>query len=166
MKRQNGFTLVEILLTVVLIGALFAVTAVVMRQGLDAFTHVSSRGAARQDIRVAFEQFTRELRLVENENNQKLREIKSNSISFDGTQGNLITYILMGNTLERNQSPLLTGVTQLGLTGYDAANQPTVASSQVRRVRVVLSTLPQGEAAAMTFRTEVFFRNYMYEKFR
>lgn len=164
--KPKGFTLVEIILCVSLVGILFATTAILLDRGVASFATISERGAKNQDARFAMERMVRELILVDAGPSGELQNFQTASLSFRDNLGLNTDFHLTGTTLYRGSDPLLENVTALTFTGYQSNNNTTQAAPQVRRIRVQLSALPQGETAAMTLRTDVFLRTDMYENFQ
>lgn len=163
--KKKGFTLVEIILSVSLVGILFIFASLLLRGGLDAYTHVSQRGANLQAARFAMDRMIRELIQVEDDNQNNIQTIQSNRIVFVDSLGMMSDFELIGQNLMRNNDILLSNVTALTFTGFTSANTITSSGSQVRRVRIQFSTLPPGQTAPLTLRTDVFIRNYMYDNF-
>ena len=164
---KKGFTLVEIILSISLIGILFALTSVVLRQGLDAYAHISSRAPQLQAARYAMERMVRELRREGDDANDQIQNISATQVSFTDNLGNNTSFNLNGQTLRRGTDTLLNNVTSLTFTGYKSDNVTTTSSAnQVRRIRIQLTTLPPGQIASLTLRTDIFLRNYMYENWQ
>lgn len=164
--KTKGFTLVEMILSISLVGILFALSAIILDRGLDSYASISERVAKNQDVRFAMERMARELLLVEAGPGGDLTGIDADEIRFRDRLGNSTNFSLSGNTLYRGSDPLLENVTSFVVTGYNSNNAVTTAHPQVRRVRVQLSSLPQGETAVITLRTDIFMRTDMYENFK
>lgn len=165
-KRQDGFTLVEIILSISLIAVLFSLSAWILDRGVASFATISTRSANQQDARYAMERMVRELVLVQTGPSGDLKNIKANQISFVDKQGNNTSFELSGQTLNRGSNPLLNHVTGLTFTAYRSNGQTTQSPPQTRRVEILLTTLPPGETATLTLRTDVFLRTDMYENFK
>ncbi len=165
--NKKGFTLVEIILAISLIGALFATTAYILERGISSFAAISVRGKKHQDARYAMERMVRELLLVSVGSQGDLISIQNTQVSFKDQAGLNTNFNLNGQTLSRGSDILLENVTGLTFTGYNSNNQTTQSNPQVRRIRIQITTLPQGQTAPLTFRTDVFLRGEeMYENFQ
>lgn len=164
--KRSGFTLVEIILSISLIGILFAVTAFILDRGIASFASITERGRTMQDVRMAMEQMVRELITVQAGPGGELTSFQSDRIQFVDSVGANAEFRLVGNTLNRGNNPLLNNVTALTFTGYRSDNQTTTAAPQVRRIRIQLTALPPGETAPIVWRTNVFLRTEMYENFQ
>ncbi|MBI5300116.1 MAG: type II secretion system protein [Deltaproteobacteria bacterium] len=164
--RQKGFTLVEVILTIVVIGILFAVSSIVLRQGLDSYSHILNRSNNLQTTRYAMERMIRELTLVGDTNPTNIQNIQSDRITYVDSDSNTTNFNFANGTLYRSTDPLLNNVTAVTFTGFKDTGATTTAGNQVRRVRIQLSTLPPNQTTPLNLRTDIFIRNYMYENFR
>lgn len=162
----KGFTMVEVVLTIALVSILFGATAILSRQGLDAYIHVAERGKTLQQARQAMERITQELKRVGDENNNNIQNIQPDRITFIDDVGATAQFSMNGQTLMRDSDPLLENVISFGLIGYKDDGFSTSAANQVRRVNIQLSTTTPGQIVPVTLRTDVYLRNYMYEDFR
>ncbi|MDO8526399.1 MAG: type II secretion system protein [Deltaproteobacteria bacterium] len=167
MRKQSGFTLVEIILSITLMGILFTLSSLVLVQGLNAYRHISARATNLNEARYALERMVRELRREGDENNiDDIKNIQSNSITFIDALGNNTSFSLSGQNLLRDNDLLLNNVTALVFTGYRDTGAETSSAQQVRRVRIQLTTTPPGQVASLLLVSDVFLRNYMYENFQ
>lgn len=164
--NKKGFTLVEIILTISLIGILFTIASTVLRQGVDSYSTITERGGALQASRFAIERMVRELRRCGDDTDNQLQNISETQIGFTDADNLNTNFSLNGQTLRRGNDTLLDSVTSLTFTGYKSDNTQTTSAPQVRRVRIQMSVLPQGQITPLTLRTDVFLRNYLYEKWQ
>lgn len=164
--KQKGFTIVETVLSIALIGILIVLSSVLLRQGLDSYAHISNRGGNLQSARYAMERMVRELKRAGDKDSNKIQNISSTRITFTDADGNTTNFELIGTLLKRGSDRLLENVTALAFTGFRDNNDQTSSAQQLRRVRIQLTTLPPAETAPLILRTDVFFRNYMYENFQ
>ncbi|OGQ05224.1 MAG: hypothetical protein A2W61_01840 [Deltaproteobacteria bacterium RIFCSPLOWO2_01_44_7] len=166
MKKEGGFTLVEIVLTIALVSILFASAGLILRQGLDSYAHISERSANLQAARYAMERMSRELELVGDESSTNIQSIQSNSVSFVDSDSITTDFNFTNQALYRGTDLLLSNVTSATFTGFKDNGNTTSSGQQTRRVRIEFSTLPPGQTAPLTLRTDVFIRNYLYENFQ
>lgn len=158
--------MVEIILCLTLMGFLFILASTTLTQGLDSYAHIQSRTTNLQAARYAMDRMVRELIRVEDDNQSNIQNIQETSIQFVDDLAANVTYQLSGTDLMRNEDILLGNVSSLLFTGYRDNNQTTSSGQQTRRVRIELSTLPPGQSVPLNLRTDIFIRNYMYEKFQ
>lgn len=165
MKRK-GFTLVEIILSISLIGILFAASAIILDRGVDSFANISVRGENRQGAAFSMERMISELLLLEAGPSGDLTNVQESRIDFTDNQGSNTDFHLTGQTLYRGNDILLENVTALAFTGYNKNNQVTNSTPQTRRIRIEMTTLPPGQTASLTLRTDVFLRTDLYDNFQ
>lgn len=163
--RAHGFTLVEVILVMVLLGIIAAVGAQIMGAGLQSY--VATRDSLNVDAqaRLALERMTRELRAVRSPS--ALTLAPSNEVTFIDTDGTPIRYCLAmvngcpGTTageLMRNSQPLASGVSGLGFTYSDRNGAPTADPAQVFYISVQFSVAQGGMGGS--YRATVNPRNF------
>lgn len=166
-QNKKGFTLVEIILSISLIAILFSLSAWILDRGVSSFSAIASRAKKHQEARYAMERMTRELLVVSTGSQGDLTNLQTSQISFKDQLGISTNFNLNGQTLSRGTDILLENVTGLTFTGYNSSNQTTQSNPQVRRIRIQLTTLPVGQTAPLTFRTDIFLRgDEMYDNFQ
>src|SRR5574341_583889 len=62
--QSKGFTLVEIVITIVLIGILSGIAAMIILQGVRAYSDEQSRSDVHYQARLALERMAREIRMI------------------------------------------------------------------------------------------------------
>ena len=135
--RAVGFTLLELVLTLVVIGILSAVAAPVLRTGLEAY--LLGRDIAEIDWqgRIAAERMTRELRAIRAP--ADLTITSASDITFIDLDGNTIRYCMgavggcpgVAGELMRNTEPLASGISALVFSFLTRAAAPTGAPASV-----------------------------------
>ena len=116
MPRARGFTLVEMLLVIVLLGIVAAVAAPAMQSGFRAYFTGQDIAEADWQARVALERMTRELRTVRAPADLVLAS--ASDLTFVDLDGNTIRYCQgavgtcpgAAGELIRNAQPLATGI--------------------------------------------------------
>ncbi len=136
LKRQNkGFSLVELVLVIAIVGVVFAIGGSLLTEGFRAsYTGIETLRADWQS-RVALERMTRELRLIRNP--RSLNISVPNQITFIDTSGEMITYRLNGNTLMRNNQSLADGISTLDFTYYNKNRNTITNLAQFALVRFI-----------------------------
>ena len=102
--RNVGFTLIEMVVTLLVAAALFGLGATVISGGFR--TYFLGREIAQNDWqgRLALERMTRELRTVQTPTAANLDIGTAGQITFNDFAGNTIVYRQTGNTIERSQN--------------------------------------------------------------
>lgn len=161
---QRGFTLVELCITIVLIGILFASSSLILSSGLNSYSTIHSRGTNAQQTRYAMERMVREIRNTPN----TLQSITGSQVAFIDSQDLTATFTFdnVNSQLLRDSDVLLENVNGISFTGYDEDGNVTNTAANVWRLHVDLETLPEGEDSPMNLSTDIFMRNLMYENFR
>ncbi len=109
--QSNGFTLVEIVITIVLIGILSGIAALIILQGVKAYSGEQSRSDVHYQARVAMERMTREARLIRSCAAIAGPANPSNTLSFTDVNGNNVVFSLAGGNLLRGADLLASGIT-------------------------------------------------------
>ena len=105
LKRRNlGFTLIEVVVTLIVAAILFGLGATVISGGFRSY--FLGREIAQNDWqgRLALERMTRELRTVRTATAGDLNIGAAGQITFIDFAGNTIVYRQTGNTIERSQN--------------------------------------------------------------
>ena len=157
-KRQaygtgnEGFTLMEIILVLVLIGIMAAVLVPTLQEGVQSYTATETRGDLTSQARQAASRITRELRNIQKEadNTPNISSANATTVTFVDVLDNTISFTLSGGTVQRNSNALVEQVSNLSFRYFDATNAeltslPLDAANRnnVRRILVVL-TLAEG----------------------
>lgn len=156
--KFRGFTLVEMVLSIALIGVLAGVLGVALFQGVKGFDLVSSRKSALAQARLAMERMVREMRLIQ-QSSDVVNVGSSTQFGFEYPDGTPIAYSLSGGNLVRNTDVLARNVNALTFTYLDSAGTVTATAAQVRSVRVQLTLNAPHAQGTLTLRTQVFLRN-------
>jgi prepilin-type N-terminal cleavage/methylation domain-containing protein len=170
----RGFTLVELLVALGVLGLVMAGVASVLDAGQRAYLWGAARVEAQQSARVALERMARELReagydpqgvgiqpIVAAEPARLVfqRDLNGNG-RVDPTRER-VTYLLRGTVLRRDAGggaqPVIEGVRRLTLGYLDGAGLPAADPRTVAAIRVEIEVGLRGPVAVMT--TEVALRN-------
>ena len=156
MRRHNaGFTVVEIILVMSLMGAVFAVTSTILLRSLDSYQFVTERTVLLERARFAMDRMVRELQLME--------AADVLAIGGAGLQGNNTDFSFIGNSLFRGNDLLCPNVTAFGLIYLNGNGVVTATPAQVRRILISLTVQGGGTAGTTLFRSQAALRGVMYE---
>src|SRR3990170_5276914 len=167
-SNLKGFTLVEIVITIVLIGIISGIAAMIILQGVRAYSDEQSRSDVHYQARLAVERMAREIRTARQQSEIGTAVLgtitgnPTNSFIFTDITGTTITYSLTGTTLNRtvggSPSPLAQSVTALEFQHYTSAIALTTTPACVWVVEINV-TDTQG-ANSLQIRTRVHPRNF------
>lgn len=163
-ENQQGFTLIELVLTIILVGIIAGMASVFLRQGLNAFVAEDARADITNQGRLAIERMAREMRMIRSRTAADLPGCCTNpstTFNFIDMSGSNITYSLTGNTITRNLIPLAAGdVVTVDFRHYQQDGVTLAATAaQVWSIQVDLTVTKSGESQA--YRVRVHPRNFV-----
>ena len=151
-SASRGFTFVELIAVIVLMGIVGAMTAQLLGQGFTAY--ITGRNIAETDwqARVAVERMTRELRAIRSPTATDITMTSASDLSFVDVDGNSIRYCMgavgtcPGATGEliRISQPLATGISGLAFSYLANDGKTTTATPATVYYVGVALTATQG----------------------
>ncbi len=156
--KQKGFTLVELVLVIALLGILGAVLGPGLSSAIKGFDTVWSRKQTLAQARAAMDRMVREIRLIQS-SADVVNVSTSTSFQFEYPDGTAITYDLNSTNLRRNTDTLASNVTSLSFSYYNEQGNTTATASAVRSVGIQLGMDVPGDHGTLTLRTRTFLRN-------
>jgi prepilin-type N-terminal cleavage/methylation domain-containing protein len=164
----KGFTLIEAIITIVVVGIISSIAALIILEGMKASSKEQNLSSAHYQARIAMERMAREIRTINSQGNVGTVAIgtitgnPTNSLIFTDLTGMNITYSLSGQTLNRTvggvPSTLATGVTTLEFRHYDIASALTASALAMWTIDISM-TDTQG-ADSLPMRTRVHPMNF------
>lgn len=161
-KGQRGFTLIELVLTIVLIGIVSGMGATLLHQGVNAFISEDARANLTDEGRLATERMVREIRMGRGRTAADLPGCCSAAtLNFYDIGGNQIIYTRAGATITRNGIVLASADAATLTFSYYQQDGATAAASaaQVWTIQIDLSLTRGVETQA--FRVRVHPRNFV-----
>ncbi|MBI4373744.1 MAG: hypothetical protein HY542_02600 [Deltaproteobacteria bacterium] len=153
--------MVELILTMMLLGIVVSVSGVFMGRGVDAFRLVTDRTDAVQQARFAMTRIQKELEQLTD-----VQVASSGRIVFLDPALSPVEFRFDGTTLYRGADRLVSGVNAFQITYYRDSGAETSAAPQVRRIHVDLTLQTERNSGTLALRTDVFPRKFIYEDFR
>jgi len=163
---MGGFTLIELVITMVLIGIVAFIVADAMTTGFKAYFVTDFRKEALDQARIALERMTREIRNV-----RSLADIgtaNATQFCFVNTDGTRVSFLFSGTSIVRDEpaacpSAAVTPILSNNTTGSfaylqtDGSTDPAPPSANTRRIRITMMSTISGEN--VTLQSEVWPRN-------
>ena len=156
---NKGFTLIELVMTMVLIGIIAYIVATALTTGIKAYFTTDFRKEALDQSRIAMERMTRETRNLRD--SSSVIASSPTQFNFTDIDGNAINFIWTSPNITRNADTLATSITSLLFeyvdnTGGVVAGGGFVAGT-TRRIRITLTATKNTES--VTLQSEVWPRS-------
>ena len=164
--KKNAFTLVEVLLSMVIISALVVAVGQIMLVGMDSYSLITDRREALQGARLAVNMMENELQTIVNPATDIIA-IAANSITFVPAGGGSVTYSVSGNQLLRDTDPLAKNITaNTAFTYYTTGGATTSNPAQVYRIHIDIEVDTGVVRSGKVFiKDNVYLRNRYYSAF-
>lgn len=167
-RRQRGFSIIEVIVVLVVVGIIYAIGAMILGRGFGAY--FGGENVTEQDwqSRVAFERMTRDLRDAHRNTSVAISgaspSMAINFSAYDQATGSItnVNYALSGATLQRNSVALAGNVNLLefALLQSNGATAPQASLAYYIQVTArVQASGPRGEYN-LTFRDTINPRNF------
>ena len=135
-KRCDGFTLVELVVVIVLLGAGVSFGVAMLGQVGEHVAWTERRSGVTREIRIAFERFARDIRGARAA--QGIRLIESERLIVSTGEG-AIVHEWRDGTWSRNGVVWLDAIESVRLEGFGVDKRPTADPHRVARVRLMLA---------------------------
>ncbi len=158
--RQLGFSLVELIVVIVVLGIVGSMGAIVVRDGMLGYLRGREVTSADWQGRLALERIARELRNVAAPGSASIDpgSCGSSGFSFVDITANQISYTLASGSLQRNGQPLADNVTALAFYCLQSNVQATTTPAAVYYITVSMVVATANTSAV--YRTTVKPRNF------
>jgi prepilin-type N-terminal cleavage/methylation domain-containing protein len=163
-SQSQGFTLIEVVIVVVIVGILAAVIAPPLMEGTKSWIFVSISKDLGQQSRIAMERVVREIRGTgrKADNTPCISSATASTFTFSGANGDLVncnsvSFTLSGTQLLRGSAILAENVSSFQITYYTNANVVTSTGSAIRRVSIAMTLSTGGQSVVSD--SEVNLRN-------
>ena len=171
-SKVSGFTFVETVLTIVIIGVIASVAAKVLLVGLDIYSLIVNRNTAFHNARAAMDRMQDEMLLLRNID---FISIGSTNFGFRDVDGALTSFKKSTVTSHGKSVPcimrgtdyLAGDVTQLAFRYYMLdGSQVSFWPLFVRRINIDFTVTALNNAGSIHLISNVFPRNFMYSNFQ
>ena len=163
MKQNNaGFTLIEIVITIVLVTILAGIAALIILQGVKAYSDEQSRSDVHYQARLAMERMAREIRHVRSCADITGPVNPSNTLSFTDITGTAVAFSVSGGNLSRGVDILATGITSAQpFRFFDRSGNATVSCIAPNDIWFVdISLTAEQGAESLVLNSRVHPRNF------
>ena len=173
--RRRGFTLVESMATVAILGTLGSTASFLILNAVDGYTDAATRAQLHAELSIAMDQAMREIRKIELDGTAvglvapNITTLSATSLVWEDSSGAEYQLLKSGSELQLKvndvgPATLMTDVTALTITGYDDGADPdaVVAScpcTTIRRISVDVTAERGGITESLRFK--VFLRSTM-----
>lgn len=170
-KNKKGFTLLEVILTMIIVGIIMGVVSQILLGGAQTYSFVSNRKATLQDVRQAMFRIGQELERIDTAD---INAITNTSINFTDDKGFATTIRLVsaGSDLVvfRGPNALVNHVKDFNIEYFDSLGNyltPGLATiSLVRRIKVNIKTKPVGNEGEVAMSSYIAPRAFLgYENY-
>lgn len=145
---QAGFTLVEMVITIVVIGIIAGISAMLILQAMRGYSDQDVRADLTNQARLAIERMAREIREARDCTATDITTMAPGTLAFVDNTGTAITYTTSGTDLTRNGTALASSVSGLTFSYLRRGGPPDVSAgsaAQVWNVDVALTVSRSGE---------------------
>ena len=138
-KASSGWTLVELVIVLVVVGTLASITFGVMLEAMRIYARTTPTEQLAYQSQLTTERLRRDLRSLEE--SSQITVLQAQQLTFESGSGGTIEYRLSGSELQRNGRPLAEGVTGLRFDYTNSAGALASSSEEVALVtaQVVLT---------------------------
>jgi len=169
-KKRAGFTFIETILAVIMVGILASVTAKILNVSLDIYSLIVNRNNAFHTARVGMDRMVDELVEIRFTDITWMTSTRLSFIDRTGSATNfrLTTVSLHGNTVPciyRGDDYLSGNITAFDFDYFKEDGSTAYFSWQMKMITIDLELEAPGEAGRVHLRTAVFPRSFMYTDF-
>lgn len=158
-KRERGSTLVELIITIVVVGIIAGIIGMLLLQGVQAFMAQDTKASITTQGRLAVERMARDIRTIRSRTAADIPSMTATTLSFVDTSGVAIVYTSGAGSVTRNgvalASPNATGLT---FTYLKQDSTPALVATDVWVIQVDLTFAGTNES--QDFRVRVHPRNF------
>jgi prepilin-type N-terminal cleavage/methylation domain-containing protein len=151
MKKKMGFTLIEMIIVLVIVGIIAAFSSKLLSQGFSAYLTGKSVEGAVWQARLALARMALDFRRLRSRNDFITKG--TNQFVFIDLTGTTITYQLTGSNLTRNGQTLATGVNNLNFNYYDSTG--AAATTEVYYITYSFAL----NNTTLSYQSGIYFRN-------
>jgi len=157
MKRAKGFTLIELIFVIVLLGIISAIASKIISQGLNSYLTNKNIIDANWQGAIALERITRELHMIRSPTD--ITTSTASQLSFTDIAGTAISYSLSGTNLMQSGTVLADGASSLTFTYFNKNGVSTATPSTMRYIKIALNITKNN--VIYTLSTAAYLRDFL-----
>ena len=108
---NSAFTLIELIITIVIIGVLSTIASMIILQGVSTYATEDKRSNVHYQTSVAVNRIAREARIIRSCADITAPANPSGTLSFTDVDGNAVSFSYAGGNLSRGANLLASGIT-------------------------------------------------------
>jgi prepilin-type N-terminal cleavage/methylation domain-containing protein len=156
---NQGFTLIEMVMVIIILGIIIGMSSSLLTQGLDTFSTGENIVNANWQGQIAMERMSRDILLVRSP--AAITTIAANNFAFTDMSNNTVSYSLSGTSLtltqNGNSEVLANGILSLTFSYFDRNGTSTATATLVRQIRISINVTQNN--ANYTLTTAIYPRN-------
>lgn len=141
-KISSGFTLIESLMVIILIGIIAVVSSQILSNGFSAYLTGQNITDADWQGRLSMERMEEDIRAVRSPSD--ISTATAGQLIFTDSSGTSITYQLSGSSLMRNSQILADGLSGLTFSYFDKNGVSTATLTAIRYISYTLNVTQKG----------------------
>ncbi|MFA5073427.1 MAG: prepilin-type N-terminal cleavage/methylation domain-containing protein [Nitrospirota bacterium] len=155
----KGFTLIEIIIVIVIVGIISTIAAMIILQGVKSYAIEDQRSNVHYQARLAVERIAREARHIRNCSSIVGPLNPSGTLQFTDIQGSVVTFTVGGGNLSRNGNLLANGITSATPFRFlDINGNPTTTCPGIWFIEIDITDTQGSESLQM--RTRIHPMNF------
>lgn len=161
MHKQYGFSLIELVMVVVILGIIAAMSSLLLSQGFNAFFTSEAILDANWQGQLAIQRMTRDIQLIRSP--ADISTATTTQLTFTDVNNNTISYTLSGSSLNLTKNAttqtLAVGINSLTFTYYDQnGTTPPATIAATRYIQIGLVVTQNNTNYTLT--TAIYPRNF------
>ncbi len=170
-SNSKGFTLIEAIITIVIVGIISGIAALIILEAMKASSKEQNLSDAHYQAKIAMERMAREIRLIRSQTVGDIPTMAAAGLVFCDVTGRAIEFQLSGTALNRRESATCSppvwggwnalssnGVNPLTFTYLDSAGAGGATAANLWFVEIDMTDTQGSESLQM--RTRVHPRNF------
>ena len=157
-KKHNGFTLIEMIIVIVILGILSTLAALIILQGVKAYSVEDQRSNVHYQARLAMERMVREIRLIRSTADVTSALTDGTQLQYVDINNAAIGFRLNAGQIQRTQDggitwqPLASGITAPGgnmFTYLDNTGASTATKANLWLIQIQFTATQGTESVTM-----------------